>query len=281
MKQLKDKSPWVTVPVGIYYILTTTLVFTPTILLVFTWHPVWWVLPALTAPAVFLLLFLVGSVFTYGNSGTGWVFDLATKWIDRFYNFRANGWSYTLTRTLAWLVTSTLAVGVLAGTNFWAVVGGVAIAVANFLLVGGRFGAGVLPGRKGRAKASTLTSDIATALLDFFSPVADYKVKPADGVAYVDENARTQNALNHILALDEVEDGVYQVHFRNDTGNTDEKLVKEMATVSSRLAWYEYRPADGDPRDGFVTIKFWTVPRVDATSNPAGMLAWVKIGETK
>lgn len=278
MKELKDKQPWVAIPLGWAYILTITLVFTPTLLFVFAQMPAFWTPLVLTTPALVLFLALPLTAFTRGNSELEWMYTTSTRAVDTIYNFRVLGWTNTLIRTATWTLATIITLGILQGITFWNILFSVIVLVLNYFIVGGR--TSMLKSYTQPKTSTALKEELAEALVDFFAPASDFKVKPEGGVVYVDEPARVQKSLMHIQGLNEPAPGVYEVQLRNTTSQSDEKLMKEIEVVSSRLGWYDYRKTDLDPRAGFVSVQFWTVPKEDATSNPAGIIAWIPITTT-
>lgn len=261
------------VPVGFLHTLILALVFAPTALVVF-----------LIAGTPAVALFYSQAVLTLVALLVGLVFAGATTSIlalgialAGLFNYDGMGWKRVSFLTMLWSVSVITIYSVATGNPWVAVITGF-VAVANWWVIQGTlFSRFAKAGRNG----AQLQTDLATALLDYFAPSSDFRVKPKGAQlvaeAYIDEKARMTKTLSHITRVEQVEPDVFKVDIRNNVvGKTDEKLLKELEATASTLGFYDWESVDEDPRAGFVTITVWLTERRDATSTVSGMLMWTQ-----
>lgn len=256
-------------PVGLLHTLIGALVYAPSALVVFL---IAGTLPAALFyfQALFTLLFLVlGAVFI-GVTTSALALGIA---LAGLYNYDRMGWKRVTFLSMLSSVAVITIYAIATGNPWVAVITGF-VSVANWWVIQGslfnRFAKG---GRNG----AQLQADLASVLLDYFAPSSDFRVKPKEGDAYIDEKARMTKTLSHITRVEQVEPDVFKVDIRNNVvGKTDEKLLKELEATASTLGFYDWESVDEDPRAGFVTITVWLTERRDATSTVSGMLMWTQ-----
>lgn len=235
-------------------------------------------LPAvvMTAPLVITFILFILATATPGALRIALLLPVA--WFNTVaVSIQARGWNRIVTYALGWFLTATVISA--AVTQNW--IAGIVTAVVfalNWWVVSGRPFRHIKigGGKTRRGSATSLERDLALALKDFFAPAANYRVKPSNGDAYVDEKARLADTRARITAVTEIRPNVFRVDIRNDSGQPDDRLLKELEATASILGLYAWEPVDEDPRKGYVTITVWQTERKDATSSVNGLLMWTQ-----
>ena len=256
-------------PVGFLHTLILALVFAPAALVVFLIAGTPAVALFYSQAALTLVVLLVGLVFAGATTS---ILALGIA-LAGLFNYDGMGWKRVTFLTMLWSVSVITIYAIATGNPWVAVITGF-VSVANWWVIQGslfnRFA-------KGGHSGAQLKADLASVLLDYFAPSSDFRVKPKEGDAYVDEKARMAKTLSHITRVEQVEPDVFKVDIRNNVvGKTDEKLLKELEATASTLGFYDWESVDEDPRAGFVTITVWLTERRDATSTVSGMLMWTQ-----
>lgn len=255
-----------------------SLAFIPSSVLLFLLFGDLWIVVLVNAIALFIVTLIVAG-FLAEKSIPSLLFT-SVKLSELLYGTTMLRWSRMTLPTAVWGVAAGMGSAIADGAVWLAVLAPL-IVVANWWLVQGSLFIGLRQRKVQRQTAADLQQELADALKNYFAPAFDYRVTPTDGATYIDEDARLSKTVSHITAVEELEPNVYRVDFRNNVaGKTDANLIKELEVVSSLLGLYDWEPTDGDPRNGFVSIKVWKSERTDATSAVSGMLMWIE-GEEK
>lgn len=287
MKSFENLPPILGVPTAVFTITWTHLLFLPSFFINSALYQnptvlVWLYAPGLLAVVLLVLTGLLGlwDVPVTNEKGIRKKQPLIEpyEWvigkIERFYRPRVAGWKRGILRNIAIpAVVASLLVGI--PTAGWATILGVVAIILNFFVLGGSVRREpTYVNAEGDSRPSVgIEVNLASALVEFYTKEADYRVKTEDG-SFIDEVAREEYVSDRILEVEEVKPDVYKIKFRNDTTKSDEKFIKYLDEVSGLLELMEFERKDEDKRAGFVTVTFWLTERTDATSDASGLPMW-------